>query len=193
MIMTLYYFNHDKNADMITAFFAQKGTTAEGLQSVPQNGDANKPRGGDVIFVHWLSSKAWETYAKDNPMVDLVVISRASITRDNQWPMNIHVCRHSANSFGDNSKVREFVEAYKTDNIKKWELIEPSDYPEELVAWYLVMIAKDKGIDVTGSMPSDLEAKAKNSFESIRSRFGNGNLLFDRAGIAKLLQCVTST
>ena len=81
-------------------------------------------------------------------------------------------------------QVRQLTDWSNVDMRRLWEKIDPP-YPEHLVAWYLLLIAKERGVKV--EEPSGLSCRAKQEFEMLCVTQGITNSKFNRSEIAKLL------
>lgn len=64
-----------------------------------------------------------------------------------------------------------------------WEIVDPP-YPEYLVAWYLLLVAR--GQDVTITELHDLSSQAQREFEMLCAEYDMTGTRFDRLGIATL-------
>lgn len=70
------------------------------------------------------------------------------------------------------------------DMRRLWEIVDPP-YPEHLIAWHLLLVAKERGVTI--EVPSDLLCRAKQEFEMLCAAQKITDSEFDRSGIAKLL------
>ena len=64
-----------------------------------------------------------------------------------------------------------------------WETVDPP-YPEHLVAWYLLLVARGQGVTITEL--HDLSSQAQREFEMLCTASDMTGIRFDRSGIATL-------
>lgn len=114
------------------------------------------PAGADPNFFHCLS------YEIHTPCSDSLIVERFN-----------ELIR----------KVRELPDWSGVDMRSLWEIVDPP-YPEYLVAWYLLLVARDQGVTITELQ--DLVSQAKKEFEMLCAAHDMTGTIFDRSGIATL-------
>lgn len=145
-IMTNYYYDKD-DIENITIFFEEHDfISIDDLSDI-----ALSVTDGDIVFAHTdaegeeIIIQAAEKFTK----ADFVFMSREpsilNININSLWPANIHICKYPAHNLNNYERVKLFF-----DNIvqRKWQLLIPQEYPKDLVAAYLLLIAEREGLVV---------------------------------------------
>jgi len=136
---------------------------------------------GDLIFLHTEYSVEWINYAQSHQGMHFVFISRGApnfLPRENELPENAHLCHIPANNLDNHSRFTEFLRQWGSGH-KRWDLLLLPNYPEHLVAAYLVGIAIREGVVLQNSeLSTDLWGKATEEYRRL-STTDNSNLTMD--------------
>ena len=120
------------------------------------------PHGASPNFLHCLS------YGIPSPCRNQIIIER----------------------FKDLVKRVRSLQDWSTEDMRTfWEIVDPP-YPEYLIAWHLVSVAKQQGINITE--PEELEEEARREFNMRCSMHKMTDIAFNRAGILKLFSQLRS-
>lgn len=139
--MALFYFNHDNNKDAINSFFENLGATRK--WSVDE---AKECKDNDLIFVH-LAEKRDEWCKLGNGDVYVVFMSTDIHTLQPAGLNNyVHNCEFPADRLTEYPQIEKFIKGFPSSH--QWDLLKRRLFPEALTAAYLLMVARDKKIDV---------------------------------------------
>lgn len=162
--MTIFYFNGSgasrDSGERLENFLIEFGGIDFGKKI--------SPRDSGLLFIHGITSDNAEKIRKWGKGLDafeIIEVSSVPSGINNTFNLpNWHRCRHSTADMAISSEMRDFIRNYLEKTTLAWEKIHFAENRDDLVALYLVELARKMTNDqaIGSAIYSDLEAKAMN-------------------------------